>query len=181
MGTIATEFAIQGFNDSGTSGELLQEYKDHTCKDVSDVRQVPDHPEAYVDSARDESVIIELLDLKHDVGDNGSDVWFLQDLATEQNAEGTTVIEQSGVFTANGIRYRIYCETLFIFKSNLATLDEKSVVVTSSRADKHFEEDIPILCAALDKLKLSTFPEFEVDPAVKEAFFLVHAEHGPDN
>ncbi|XP_026391598.1 uncharacterized protein LOC113287133 isoform X2 [Papaver somniferum] len=49
-----------------------------------------------------------------------------------------------------------------VYISNLATLDEKSVVVTSSRADKHFEEDIPILCAALDKLKLSTFPEFEV-------------------
>lgn len=75
-------------------------------QDVSDVRQVPDHQEAYVDPARDESVIIELLDLKHDVGDNGSAVWFLQDLATEQNAEGTTIIEQSGVFTADGIRYR---------------------------------------------------------------------------
>ncbi|KAI3983378.1 hypothetical protein MKX01_013445 [Papaver californicum] len=75
-------------------------------QDISDVRQVPDHQEAYVDPARDESVIIELLDLKHDVEDNGSAVWFLQDLATEQNAEGTTVIEQSGVFTADGIRYR---------------------------------------------------------------------------
>ncbi|KAI3940998.1 hypothetical protein MKW92_038320 [Papaver armeniacum] len=75
-------------------------------QDVSDVRQVPDHQEAYVDPARDESVKIELLDLKHDVGDNGSAVWFLQDLATEQNAEGTTVIEQSGVFTADGILYR---------------------------------------------------------------------------
>ncbi|RZC46449.1 hypothetical protein C5167_039397 [Papaver somniferum] len=77
----------------------------HRFQDVSDVRQVPDHQEAYVDPARDESVVIELLDLKHDVGDNGNAVWFLQDLAGEQNAEGTTVIEQSGVFTADGIRY----------------------------------------------------------------------------
>ncbi|KAI3947446.1 hypothetical protein MKW92_035077 [Papaver armeniacum] len=75
-------------------------------QDVSDVRQVPDHQEAYVDPARDESIVIELLDLKHDVRGNGGAVWFLQDLASEQNAEATTVIEQSGVFTADGIRYR---------------------------------------------------------------------------
>ncbi|RZC44119.1 hypothetical protein C5167_037063 [Papaver somniferum] len=48
------------------------------------------------------------------------------------------------------------------FKSNFATLDEDSGVVTSRRADRHFEEEGPILCAALDKLKLPTFPEYEV-------------------
>ncbi|RZC70345.1 hypothetical protein C5167_033495 [Papaver somniferum] len=48
------------------------------------------------------------------------------------------------------------------FKSNFATLDEKSEVVTSRRADRHFEEEGPILCAALDKLKLPSFPEYEV-------------------
>lgn len=44
-----------------------------------------------MDPARDESLIIELLDLKVDVADSGSATWFLQDLANEQDAEGTTV------------------------------------------------------------------------------------------
>jgi 2,3-diphosphopglycerate-independent phosphoglycerate mutase len=48
------------------------------------------------------------------------------------------------------------------FKSNFATLDEKSGVVVSRRADRHFEEEGPILCAALDGLKLQSFPEYEV-------------------
>lgn len=75
-------------------------------QDVSNIRQVPDHQEVFVDPARDESLIIELLDFKHQVADNGSAVWFLQDLATEQEAEGSTVIEQSGVFDMNGLSYR---------------------------------------------------------------------------
>lgn len=74
--------------------------------DVSDIRQVPDHQEVFVDPGRDESLIIELLDLKHDVADTGSAGWFFNDLANEQDAEDTTVIEQSGVFEANGLRYR---------------------------------------------------------------------------
>ncbi|KAK1310318.1 hypothetical protein QJS10_CPA08g01709 [Acorus calamus] len=48
------------------------------------------------------------------------------------------------------------------FKSNFATIDESSGVVTSRRADRHFEEEGPILCAALDKMKLPSFPEYEV-------------------
>lgn len=44
-----------------------------------------------MDPARDESLIFELLDLKREVGDDGSAVWFLQDLATEQEAEGGMV------------------------------------------------------------------------------------------
>lgn len=75
-------------------------------QDLSDIRQVPDHQEAFVDPTRDESLVFELLDLKQDVADDGSAVWFLQDLATEQDAEGFTVIEQSGVVEAGGLRYR---------------------------------------------------------------------------
>nr|POE83647.1 putative ran guanine nucleotide release factor [Quercus suber] len=75
-------------------------------QDVSNIRQVPDHQEVFVDPARDESLIFELLDLKHEVGDDGSAVWFLQDLATEQEAEGGMVIEQSGVIEAPGLCYR---------------------------------------------------------------------------
>ncbi|KAK1296446.1 hypothetical protein QJS10_CPB15g00942 [Acorus calamus] len=48
------------------------------------------------------------------------------------------------------------------FKSNFATIDESSGIVTSRRADRHFEEEGPILCAALDKMKLPSFPEYEV-------------------
>ncbi|KAL0385767.1 UNVERIFIED_CONTAM: Ran guanine nucleotide release factor [Sesamum radiatum] len=75
-------------------------------QDVSNIRQVPDHQEVFVDLLRDESLIFELLDLKTDVADQGSATWFLQDLANEQDAEGTMVLEQSGVFEADGLRCR---------------------------------------------------------------------------
>ncbi|XP_057493726.1 uncharacterized protein LOC130779178 isoform X2 [Actinidia eriantha] len=74
-------------------------------QDVSNIRQVPDH-QVFVDPARDESLIFELLDLKLDVADNGSATWFLQDLASEQDAEGSMVIEQSGVVEAGGLCFR---------------------------------------------------------------------------
>lgn len=48
------------------------------------------------------------------------------------------------------------------FKSNFATMDENTGIVTSRRADRHFEEEGPILCAALDGMKLPSFPEYEV-------------------
>ncbi|XP_043703583.1 ran guanine nucleotide release factor-like [Telopea speciosissima] len=75
-------------------------------QDVSNIREVPDHQEVFVDPARDESMIFELLDFKHDVQDNRSAAWFLQDVATEQDAEGSMVIEQSGVVEVHGLRYR---------------------------------------------------------------------------
>ncbi|KAL6562527.1 hypothetical protein OROGR_003534 [Orobanche gracilis] len=75
-------------------------------EDVSNIRQVPDHQEVFVDPRRDESLIFELLDLKTDVADQGSATWFLQDLASDQDAEGTMVLEQSGVFQADGLGFR---------------------------------------------------------------------------
>ncbi|KAH6803071.1 Cofactor-independent phosphoglycerate mutase [Perilla frutescens var. frutescens] len=48
------------------------------------------------------------------------------------------------------------------FKSNFATLDESTGIVTSRRADRHFEEEGPVLCAALDGMKLPSFPQYEV-------------------
>lgn len=75
-------------------------------QDLSNVRQVPDHQEAFVDPNRDESLIIELLDLKHDVADEASAVWFLHDLAREQDAEGGMVLEQSGVLQVPGLCFR---------------------------------------------------------------------------
>lgn len=47
--------------------------------------------EAFVDPSRDESIVFELLDLKDEVGDEGSAGWFLRDLAAEQDAEGSMV------------------------------------------------------------------------------------------
>ncbi|KAJ4766869.1 hypothetical protein LUZ62_077244 [Rhynchospora pubera] len=49
-----------------------------------------------------------------------------------------------------------------LFKSNFATLDENTGIVVSRRADRHFEVEGPILCAALDGLKLPSFPDYEV-------------------
>uniref|UniRef100_A0A1J3HTM5 Putative ran guanine nucleotide release factor n=2 Tax=Noccaea caerulescens TaxID=107243 RepID=A0A1J3HTM5_NOCCA len=75
-------------------------------EDVSNIRQVPDHQEVFVDPSRDESLIIELLDFKSEVGDNGSASWFLNDLAREQDAEGFKLIEQSEVIEAPGLTFR---------------------------------------------------------------------------
>ncbi|XP_058112349.1 uncharacterized protein LOC131255618 isoform X2 [Magnolia sinica] len=47
-------------------------------------------------------------------------------------------------------------------RSNFATMDQNTGIVTSRRADRHFEEEGPILCAALDGMKLPSFPEYEV-------------------
>ncbi|KAK8969513.1 hypothetical protein KSP40_PGU014257 [Platanthera guangdongensis] len=48
------------------------------------------------------------------------------------------------------------------FKSNFATIDEETGIVISRRADRHFEEEGPIFCGALDGMKLPSFPEYEV-------------------
>lgn len=48
------------------------------------------------------------------------------------------------------------------FKSNFATMDDGTGIVTSRRADRHFEQEGPILCAALDGMKLPSFPIYEV-------------------
>ncbi|KAL2339183.1 hypothetical protein Fmac_013629 [Flemingia macrophylla] len=61
--------------------------------------------EVFADPSRDESLIFELLEFKPDVADNESAAWFLQDLAREQDAEGSVVIEQSGVLEAPGLMY----------------------------------------------------------------------------
>jgi len=47
------------------------------------------------------------------------------------------------------------------FKSNFATIDD-SGIVTSRRADRHFEEEGPLLCHALNGLRLPSFPEHHV-------------------
>jgi len=63
-------------------------------KDVSDVREVPNNQEVFQDPNRDESFIIELLELKDNVADAGSARWFLEDLAGEQAAENSPVVQE---------------------------------------------------------------------------------------
>ncbi|URE31936.1 RAN guanine nucleotide release [Musa troglodytarum] len=74
-------------------------------QDVSNIREVPDHQEVFADPDQDGSLIFELLDLKHEVGDGGSAVWFLQDIAREQDAEETMhsgTLEAVGLTSLNG-------------------------------------------------------------------------------
>ncbi|GJY46765.1 cofactor-independent phosphoglycerate mutase [Tanacetum coccineum] len=46
--------------------------------------------------------------------------------------------------------------------------------LTSRRANRHFEEEGPILCAALDKMKLPLFPEYEVRVRTEASKQLIH-------
>ncbi|CAI9276484.1 unnamed protein product [Lactuca saligna] len=63
--------------------------------------------EVFVDLAHDKSMIFELLELNHDVEDNGSGTSFLQDLAREQGLfEGNIVTKQSTVFEAPELQFR---------------------------------------------------------------------------
>lgn len=51
------------------------------------------------------------------------------------------------------------------FKSNFATLDVASGIVLRRRADRRFEELGPVLCAALDGLRLPSFPQVRCQAA----------------
>jgi len=55
--------------------------------------------EVFVDPARDESLIFELLDLKGEVDDAGSALWFLRDIANEQDAGDNLVNKISNTLT----------------------------------------------------------------------------------
>jgi hypothetical protein len=55
--------------------------------------------EAFVDPNRDESIIVELLELKDTVVDEKSSRWFLQDLAIEQESEQSLVVESENTIT----------------------------------------------------------------------------------
>eukprot|EP00850_Spirogloea_muscicola_P022802 SM000312S11995 [mRNA] locus=s312:86963:88923:- [translate_table: standard] len=49
------------------------------------------------------------------------------------------------------------------FKCNFATVDDLTGEVVSRRADRHFEREGPILCAALDNLVPPSFPDYKVN------------------
>ncbi|XLR48240.1 hypothetical protein HN51_032472 [Arachis hypogaea] len=92
--------------------------------------------EVFADATRDESLIFELLEYKHDVTDNGSAVWFLQDLANEQDAEGSVVIEQSGVLEAPGLMYN---NTLAIVTSAVGQMGKLSKPSVGKRKNGYLE------------------------------------------
>ncbi|XP_062225826.1 uncharacterized protein LOC133924350 [Phragmites australis] len=73
-------------------------------QDVSNIRDVPDHQDVFVDPTRDESLIFELLDLKGEVENAGSALWFLRDIANEQDAGDSMVVEHSGTLELAGLR-----------------------------------------------------------------------------
>ncbi|XP_022719617.1 uncharacterized protein LOC111277433 [Durio zibethinus] len=50
----------------------------------------------------------------------------------------------------------------FFQQSNFTTLDKKTGIVRCRKADRHFEENGPILCAALHRMKLPSFLDDEV-------------------
>ncbi|XP_039126459.1 ran guanine nucleotide release factor [Dioscorea cayenensis subsp. rotundata] len=87
-------------------GGAISSYFPLRFQDVSAIREVPDHQEVFADPTRDESLIFELLDLKHEVEDNNSAIWFLQDIAREQDAEESMVLEHSGTLEATGLQNR---------------------------------------------------------------------------
>ncbi|KAI4997517.1 hypothetical protein ZWY2020_052859 [Hordeum vulgare] len=70
-------------------------------EDVSNIREVPDHQEVLVDPARDKSLIYELLDLKGEVEDGGSVLWFLRNVTNEQDAGDNL---HSGTIELTGLR-----------------------------------------------------------------------------
>uniref|UniRef100_A0A0D9W5S8 Uncharacterized protein n=1 Tax=Leersia perrieri TaxID=77586 RepID=A0A0D9W5S8_9ORYZ len=88
------------------NNEFEEEFElvDEDDEDVSDIRDVPDHQEVFVDPARDESLIFELLDLKGELEDGGSALWFLRDIANEQDAGDNLVVEHSGTLELAGLR-----------------------------------------------------------------------------
>lgn len=49
------------------------------------------------------------------------------------------------------------------FKCNFATVDPETNIVLSRRADRHFEEEGPVLCAALDGLTVPGYPEHRIN------------------
>eukprot|EP00898_Chlorokybus_atmophyticus_P001503 jgi/Chlat1/2353/Chrsp17S00178 len=59
--------------------------------DVSQLRDVPDNQEAFVDAQRDHSVIVEILEHVPGLEDASSATWFFHDLAGEMESAGTVV------------------------------------------------------------------------------------------
>ncbi|XP_024383737.1 uncharacterized protein [Physcomitrium patens] len=90
------------YTDMFSSNSGLMIYR-NLSQDVSDVREVPNNQEAFVDANRDESFIVELLELKENVTDAGSARWFLEDLTVEQASENSLVVEEENSVPAANV------------------------------------------------------------------------------
>ena len=66
-----------------------------------------------------------------------------------------------GAFESLGAGLRVDAGDI-AFKCNFATLCEASGKITARRADRHFEAEGPVLCGALDDLRLPGFPDCRV-------------------
>ncbi|KAI0498628.1 hypothetical protein KFK09_019518 [Dendrobium nobile] len=64
------------------------------AQDVSEVSEVPDYQEAFADSSSDESLIFEMLDFKKVIENDANAVWFLEDIAHEQDEEESMTISK---------------------------------------------------------------------------------------
>jgi hypothetical protein len=95
--------AEESFVERGLFGGAITCCIPANFSDVSNIREVPNNQEAFVDPNRDESIIMELLEFKTDVVDERSSLWFLQDLAIEQGSEQTLQVvgQENGITTAD--------------------------------------------------------------------------------
>ncbi|KAF4346577.1 hypothetical protein G4B88_011721 [Cannabis sativa] len=109
--------------------------------DVSNIREVSDHQEVFVDPSRDESLIFEILELKEEVGDDGSASWFLQDLASEQESEGCVIVYG---FILKGL-------------SNLFHINREVVAELKAAGATWIQFDEPTLVKDLDSHQLQAF------------------------
>lgn len=71
----------------------------HACNAPSEIRQVPDTQEVFVDRDTDISLILELLELERGVANSASARYFFQDLA-EHNEASNTAVELEADLTA---------------------------------------------------------------------------------
>ncbi|PKU63222.1 hypothetical protein MA16_Dca011195 [Dendrobium catenatum] len=62
--------------------------------------------EAFADSSSVESLIFDMLDFKKVIENDANAVWFLEDIAHEQDEEESMVQEHSGIIEVAGLQYR---------------------------------------------------------------------------
>ncbi|XP_060965103.1 5-methyltetrahydropteroyltriglutamate--homocysteine methyltransferase 1-like [Cannabis sativa] len=133
------EFTSQALNDYCMSIGINVEHP--VAHDVSNIREVSDHQEVFVDPSRDESLIFEILELKEEVGDDGSASWFLQDLASEQESEGCVIVYG---FILKGL-------------SNLFHINREVVAELKAAGATWIQFDEPTLVKDLDSHQLQAF------------------------
>ncbi|CAN1167548.1 2,3-bisphosphoglycerate-independent phosphoglycerate mutase 1 [Linum perenne] len=63
-----------------------------------------------------------------------------------------------------GDKHKLYNWSISMYFSLIQTLQHstRNLELSRRRADRHFEEEGPVLCKALDGMKLPSFPEYEV-------------------